>query len=378
MMPNRALGFLLVALMIHACRLGSQTIAGNRDNQPVTREKIVDILGHQESLLRSCECLFQTRQLATSPEMVGLIQSNVNEEIRKGAIWTEERASQPAFRYQVRLWRKGAKSRSEIYRLDDNVDDGRYRGVEAFDGLLLRKLATSTSSGVPQGSVETLRYSAWHGRYKYDPYSLICEHFAKPWSEIIAGATGFKAVKDYSHADPIIKVSLDLKKGYNAVVLKFNPAYQLIERRYFGTPLTGGKTDVVSTENYSDYRSYLDPSGEVIWFPHKVVCQFFLGRTAGGVLLNQSTIQTDVLHVAFNTDIDDAKFVLHFPREAVVFDGVTSLGFLDPGVRPPLVFPEEARKRYWYYSWLGPSLGALILAILGAYLYRRRSKQQLG
>jgi hypothetical protein len=374
---NDPLTFLLVIVTIHDCGFASQCIAGTRESQPVTREKIVDVLRHQESLVRSCECLFQVRQMATTPEMVALIQNNVKEEIRKGAIWTEEKASQPAFRYQVKLWRKGVKSRNEVYRLEDNVEDGRYRRVEAFDGLLLRKLTPSTSSGVPQGSVETLRHSAWHGMYKYDPYSLIYEYFARPWTEVVSEASGFKAAIDNSLAEPSTKVSVDLKKGYKAVVLTFDPAYQLIERRYFGEPLTGGKTDVVSTESYSDYRSYLDPSGEVIWFPHKVVCRFFLGRTPGGVLMNHGTIDIHVVDARFNTDSEDTTFVLNFPRDAVVYDGVTNLGFLEPGIRPPQVFPEQVGQwfRYW---WLGALFAALVLVSCGAYTYRRRLKGRTG
>jgi hypothetical protein len=64
---------------------------------------------------------------------------------------------------------------------------------------------------------------------------------------------------------------------------------------------------------------------------------------------------------------------LRIPRNAVVYDGITNLGFLEPGERPSHLFPEEAIRRRWMIAAV---IGGLLALAFGAVVVMRKRKKQ--
>jgi hypothetical protein len=345
--------------------------------KPVDRKTIIAWLQHHEGLVRACESSFQLRQLPTSTEMAGLIREVTGNP--SGAfghqigIFTEETVRKPHFRCQMKWWRKGVKERAENFWMEDDLDNGSYRSALAFDGQIVRRF-TPSEHEPGKGSVQTVRSSDWNEMSYRTPYDMLYEFYKTPWSEVVRQGTEFAAEVANHNGKMLTTVSLRPSKVYQKVVLVFDAEHRMIEQQYTGKPALGKEPQLVTAVTLSDYRPHPDQSGEVIWFPYFALYKGYLGRALNGTLIQSTGTEVQILDIKFNGDIPDSLFDLRFPRNAVVFDGATNLGFLEPGERPAHLFPEQARQRRWL---LGGVVGAVIVLALSAFAAWSRRKRSL-
>mgnify|MGYP001577319726 FL=1 len=97
-----------------------------------------------------------------------------------------------------------------------------------------------------------------------------------------------------------------------------------------------------------------------------------MGLHPNGKLVEYLTLNIETKDIKFNMEIPDGVFELRIPSDARVWDGVTGLGWLEPGNRPEMLFPEEARRKRWITVAVVVLL-ALVLTI-GIVWYRRGRK----
>jgi hypothetical protein len=284
--------------------------------------------------------------------------------------WSKEAAANASGTGLRKWWRKGVKERSESYGLGDDLDGDRFRSVEAFDGQIVRGWG-NRPDGRKAGSVLTVETADWHETPRTNPYAMLFEYYNLPWSEVVKQATEFRAVEERRDGRASTKVALKHPKAALNCELLFDERHRLVERRFFRKPLLLGSKpdpDLAVKETFSDYRNHALPSGEAMSFPHASVVTGYLGRTGGGALLCASTREIKILDIKFNVDLPDSLFDLDIPKDAAVYDGVSELGFLEPGDRPASVFPEEARRQ-WIV--LGAVVAVVLLAAGGLVAHRR-------
>lgn len=351
----------------------TRTFARSQAADSVSREAVVAWLKKQEGFVRSCESRFTVRQLPTDPETADVIRKMTGNSIGKigpsSAIWTKEMVSRPGFSYQVKWWRKGIKERIENYPLESDPEKDAYRVVTAFDGQIVRTMEPHAADGRVHGNIETIRSADWEEMPRVNPYTMIFENYKTPWSTIADQAKEFTTIKERRGGQWFTKITLSLPKGYKKSILLFDGDRRLVERQYFGQPLLGNKPEWVLKEAFSDYQLHEDGSGEVIWFPHRAVIRSYLGRAPDGTLINHAVQEVTIIDLKFNTQIPDSLFDLRIPRDAVVYDGVTNLGFLEPGERPSSLFPEEAARRRWVMAAV---IGGLLALGSGAVVAMRK------
>ncbi|KPL25096.1 MAG: hypothetical protein AMJ75_01960 [Phycisphaerae bacterium SM1_79] len=307
----------------HAC------YASQESPSKWTREAIARWLRHQESIVRSIECTFESKPLLTRPENIPLIDQVCRQLGKKNRyIYTEQIVKANSF--VVHWLRKGAKERWDTFELTDTDSRDIPRTPSrsrAFDGHLVRDLELHDKG--PIGSIETIEGAHWHSTNLPDPYSFLYEFQATPYSKIVAEGSNFDMSVVVRDGRELIQVSVDHPSlDSKSFVLLFDDKHRLIERQYISQISPDPAPRLCERHVFSNYKKYKDESGELIWFPQNAVYHHYMGNLSDGTPVEYTANTMTIREIRFNVDIPDEEFLIEFPPGTEIWDGVAGLGWV--------------------------------------------------
>ncbi|HVC99033.1 MAG TPA: hypothetical protein VND64_35540 [Pirellulales bacterium] len=340
------------------------------------REHVVAQLRHQEQLVRSMECTYESRRQATTAEMIPLIEelcrNRADGQTRDNYVTTPEQAESRS--YGARWWRSGPKERRELLWMGEHTA-GRGAGppvlIEAFDGQLVRKLDSLEGRAI--GVIATAETGHWIDTNRVQPFSFLYEFQNAPYSGLIADAPDFACDSVEKDGAPMRRISFRHPQFEEcSFVLLFDAADRLAERqvilKYKGD---ADPPRINEIDRFTGYERFDDPSGEPIWFPREAAYSYYCGTAQNGQLAEYWCDRIKISEVRFNVEIPDERFTLSFPTDGRVIDEVHGLGQLARGVDPER--PIAAGTGRWQLAVAIAS--ALLLGLISLYAVRRRSRQ---
>jgi len=317
--------------------------------------------------MRTLYCEYESRVLETPPERISLIRLVHGKEADR-AIYTREDSRHRSA--AVKFWRKDAKQREERIRLDPELARIGAQ-IQAFDGQILREFSPRDGGKEgPIASLSTAKKVYWEQSSRKDPISFIYKYYELPFSQVFSEPSTFSCVPIRRGSDQLYRVLVKCGmwpvKGSVLEVL-FDERLLPLER-LVRVPHRPGELVLNHKYTFNDYRPYPLSSGETTWFPNRVTYSVYdiLGKMPNGDPLEIYREEITFNKVQFNIDMPDSLFELEIPKNVRVYDGVTGLGWLPPGVRPAALFPAEAqsRRRWWTAGVVLTAIAAVAAGVL--------------
>jgi hypothetical protein len=335
-----------------------------------TQQQLADRLWREYRLVRSMKCVFEAKSIPTDSQMIlNLKKLQAASTYHKSftleqMTYTAKVASARSF---VKRWyRQGGKEMSET------VDEGgRVTSETAFDGQTVRSLDHKLMDGRKSGSVYTVKTSDWDRQNRNTPLTLLFCYIEIPYAEIVEKATKFEsrqvnqkgvAFSEYVVESPIIP--------QYTFVLRYDSAGFLAERDLIYARGVYGPREVHSRQVLGGYRAYQDKSGESIWYPETATYHEIVGILPDGTLVENHTLQFKVRDVEFNVELNDDIFVLKLPPDARVYDGINSMGYLQPGASIPSA--PAPQSGVWRHVLVG--VVVVFATLLSILAWRRRRR----
>jgi hypothetical protein len=250
---------------------------------------------------------------------------------RKVAAFVYSEKDAAARSYTSHWWRRDSKEREERTCGGARAPGDALKGrdyVVAFDGHVVRSLGVKPDGRVVGKMDRPSRL--WNARNRIHPFSFLYQYANMAYSDILEKGTGFRlsAVtidgKDYSR----VSVGHPVDKGKEFVFLLDSKGRtvqrDLLYRLYAPEP-----PRVHKRFTFHDYREHADPSGEVIWFPHKAVCHGYMDYLPDGRPVENVTKTIIIREIRFNVEIPDEMFTIEFPPGTKVLDRVTGVGLVE-------------------------------------------------
>jgi hypothetical protein len=352
-----------------ACLLGHLGPALGAD-RPLTRQALIEGLRTEEGLVRSAECWFENVQTPTKANAIPVIREacRLRGEKNYGRFITSE--AQAKSRSSLCHWlRSGPKERLEYFDIGAQKSASP-RQVQAFDGVAVRSL--SIRDGNTIGSVKSVDAAHWNNSNRLHPFTLIWRFNDTPYSEILAEGRDYAAAPVPRGNEVLTRVSVRHPTlDSHSFVFLFGPDCRMLERRVIVLFASEDRPRLNEIHTFAGYERFDNLKGEPIWFPRRAEYHFVAGVLPDGSPAVYETKHIRIRDITFNVDIPDAMFELKLPESAKVYDDLTGQGWLEPGVRPAAVFPEEARPR-WLLVGGVVALAAVVTALVVALRIRRR------
>ncbi|MCI0381053.1 MAG: hypothetical protein L0215_26005 [Gemmataceae bacterium] len=223
-------------------------------------------------------------------------------------------------------------------------------------------------------SVDTTKSGHWSDSNHVHPFSLVYVYYERPYSEWVHEGVNFTLAREQHHGRSVTRVAVtNPKNPGNTIILFFGRDGRLIERQIIFQLPSEPKPFVCEIHELSDYETFPNPNGEPIWFPRRAVYHYNMGVHPNGTLVEYLTETIHIKDIKFNVEIPDGVFELPIPSDARVWDGVTGLGWLEPGNRPEMIFPEEAHRKRWLTIGIVVGLGLAVTIAIAWYRRGRRA-----
>ncbi len=348
---------LFLGLLVHA------------QTEKVTREGVAAWLRHGEGLVKSAECSFEIHQWVTKADDIPAIReacrNRGNEKDYLSYVYNEHDSR--VRNNLIHWWRKGEKERNETFIPGDDSEGGK-PSTTAFDGQIVRTLGHH-EDGI-RGSIESIRGAAWNAINRIDPFSFLYQFQNLCYSEIIAKGPEFNCYFIERAGEKYTRVSVAHPKfQWCSFVLEFDNQNRLIERQIIRKVEHDPKPRLHEKHRFFDYKAYQDASGETIWFPHRGEYSYYLGPLNNGGVVEYSSKTIRVRDIKFNVDIPDEKFVLAFPKNAKIYDGLTGAGWLEESVKPSLWDPPKSN---WWRVPLVVICVLFLMAVVVIIIWKKR------
>lgn len=334
-----------------------------------TRESVVRWLKHSEGLVQSADCEMEFRVLPTRPEMLPLIREVCAANGQRPEQFFIDDSFVRKNSYACKWLRKGDKERFERVSADG------VRQVQSYDGQIVRLVAQR--DGNTTGSINTTQSASWSTANRVHPFSLVYLYYEKPYSHWVQQGVDFRSSTEERDGQTLTRVSVSdpMDPRDHRITLIFDAEGRVVERQKLRKLPSDPRPFVREIHVLTDYEAFSNPSGETIWFPRRAVYNYNMGVHASGALAEYMSEEIQIKSIHFNLDIPDGAFELRIPRDAKVWDGVTGLGWLEPGDRPETLFPEETRRQRWITYGV---VAIAVLSTMGVALYKRRKPSRLG
>lgn len=345
------------------------------------RDHLAQKLKNEFALVKSMACSYECIASVTSPETVARLK-----ELRKTSKYAQSytlrqmtfsREDAEIRSYYEKWWRSGPQERGEAFPRSNRKENATLRSVYAFDGQINRGLSPRTSSDPPRAFIETATSGTWYKMNRATPFGWVYLFAEEPYWRIIKEATQFDAAEVSSAGQPLAQYTIRSSKLDNrTLVLRFDNAGRLVDRQWMQPPMPGDPSELCQRDEFSDYRLSVDSSGETIWFPYRVVYHFYAGRLPDGAMVEHGQQDFRVHELSLNPDIPDERFQLEIPKDAVVWDGISTMSYLDPGTPLPTYQPPAVRSAWWRWLTVGGVVAVLLLALI--VVVRRRFRRITG
>lgn len=356
---------LTLYLLSIACAMYSCSNADASD--AMSREALTTLLRHRERVVRSVQCRFSIRRAATPEGAISLIRGvcrdSGREEDAANYIISTEIAR--GLGRDVQWWRQGFKERAEASIANKPPK------ITVFNGEDVRTL--SDGQDRPVGTLRAPQ--EWYSVNRIHPLSFLFEFQNKPYSDLISDSRQCEISLVFRDARPLTRVSFQHPEfAFRSFTLLFDENDRLIERDFVAKLSTDREPRVYETHRFSDYRRHSDSSGEQIWFPHHATYHYYVGDLQDGTHVEYSKEDISIQEIAFNVPVDPQKFVLEFPEDARVYDGLHGSGWsdeTDEQLQCATEFRTPDNTRRWFVA------GGLVLLILatGVFLWKRKQKR---
>lgn len=331
-----------------------------------TRASVVALLRHQEGIVRSVECRFRVKPIATRPEMIPLIREVCHQRGRDAEaeryLYTEDIVGRQ--QRTVHWWRDGIRE-----RLEESGEGAQPASEPAettvFDGQIVRKLSRGANEVV--GSLQPS--SRWNSVNRTHPVSMLYEFQNTPYSALISGAAECEIAQVTWQGKPHARVRFRHPEfSHRSFVLLLDSEGRLAERDVIVKLEEDPAPRIYEKHVFSDYVRHADSSGEPIWYPRRAVYHYYMGQLADGTPVEYTSEEIDVLDIKFNLAIPEDQFVLEFPEGTRVYDGLTGLGWLDQ--RAEQAKAVSAFEAIGLTRWLAVALAVAILIAIFVVLQR--------
>jgi len=370
---TRAFGVLLI--------VQSTPVLSANAADTLTRDALVALLRHRESLVRTLECRFASSRTATTAQMVRLPRQLYPKEGRgsdyERFLTTPEMAR--LHNYEVHWWRRAVQERTEKLAVSATNGSGRHVGessvTNVFNGEVVRNLARG-EEGV-FGSIEPP--SRWYSVHQTHPMSLLYKYQNTPYSDLIARSPTCEVSAIQRGGRSYTRVYFHHPTFYSSdsssFVLLFDENDLLLERDCIVKLSQDREPRVYEEHTFSDYRKYADSSGEQIWFPNHAVYHYYAGDLSDGAHVEYMSDDITITDIKFNVPIPDDKFVLEFPKDARVYDEASGVGWLDEAAKraksaAELTHPMSPTR------WALIICSALLAVLITVFVWRRRRRMR--
>jgi hypothetical protein len=354
------------ALGLCSCIALWPLLMGPADEQPALR-KILAAQRRLESTLGTIACEYEYRTVGTSDEMVSLLRERARLEGAKNIEkWITSAAAAQASSYRVKLWRHGQKERMELFPLDSG-GDAVPTAIIVFDGQTHRAVSTG-ASGAATAAIKSAETADWHTLDRLTPLSFLYA-FNRPYSAFLEAPRDLTGKTDAAPGPRSVVFSFrDPENDTHGYELSFNEKEQLCERKVLAQ-IGDPKPRLYRTLVMTDFRLFEAGTEGHVDVPFALAEHYYVGTDAQGRLLQSRTVNIAVRSFVVNPRLPSDCFVLRFPAHTAVDDGLSGLGWLEPGHRPAHLFPEEQFP--WRKLWLA-ILVAIVLFGAAWILWRNR------
>jgi prepilin-type N-terminal cleavage/methylation domain-containing protein/prepilin-type processing-associated H-X9-DG protein len=344
----------------------------------IRREELVTWCRHHEQLARTMKCEYERVMSVTDAATADQIRRALAGEKDPNSWRAYIRSEKFAYANSaiLRWYRKGDKDRLEKFAIDADLSRAKPL-IRAFDGQIRRIINPGKGGEPPTATVDTLGSSAWLMMPRDDPISWLYRYAEIPYSELLARALKFDARRIQRDGQSFTEIAFtpaaDSPLANEPQVLLFDIQRRLVERQIYIARDPKAAPYLYKKHFFSDYRSIVDASGETIWFPWQADYRLYLhGRLLDGNTVETRRERLAIRSIEFNIDLPDEIFEPLIPSDAKVNDGITGLGWLEPGVRPPLAFPRESKLQRWRQI-LGVAIASLVVAACVLLAWKRGS-----
>lgn len=336
-----------------------------------TREQLVHLHRHMESVVFSCEARIDVEIVPTRDDMLPLIKEVI---AQKHLDASPEKYEQYIFDAAARdksysaLWfRDGAKERFEYYPFRD-VEPGQARMIMVFDGGTVRKFVPN--SDTPRGMVSSPEQAHWNQGIYPNPYSLLLYYYNRLVSELLDNASQYEIAATSEDGiafritvvDPFVPDSI-FEIGYDQ---EWRPVRRDFVRKFQADP----EPRVYMRYDYSEWETVALESGESLDISKRIVESDVVGISDEGVPATYKQEIIQLSEVRFNVDHPDDLFSVSFPKNAVIDDQLQGFGQPadDPGVA---ALAEQPQRKV---PWLLILNVALVVVLLAAVAWQRRRR----
>lgn len=303
-----------------------------------SREALIARQRHQERLVRSARCVFEVVHTPTRPENIPLIQQacrlryGPEQATKKVGAFVYSEKDAAARSYTSHWWRMDSKEREERTWGRARAPGDPLKGrdyVVAFDGHVVRSLGVEPD-GQLVGQID-LPDGRWNATNRKHPFSFLYQYAVMPYSDILEKGTDFRLAVVIYDGKEYTRVSVGHpNEQHTRFVFLLDDKGRTVERELIYRLYAPEPPRTYQRFTFHDYRQHADPSGEVIWFPHKAVCHGYMDYLPDGRPVENITRTIIIRKIEFNVKIPDEMFTIQFPKGTKVWDRVTRLGVVEP------------------------------------------------
>lgn len=340
------------------------TFGQGQDHSAFSRRELVARLREVENKIHRAEADYTFTLLPAKTDMKPLIgdirKSRGESRTPEPSLAVIEHGPSPSCR--VHWIRSGTKEWRKSTSLGDRKGR-RHVFLEAFDGRIVWSLSLDRKT--PLAFLRTPEGASWWHAKRAHPFSSLCDRQDSPYSEIVATSSSFDVREEVVDGKKWTSVEVDLSSDPTTKYrLFFDEQYRLLQRQVLCHSDKGRLFEVCETDQFLDWVTFENKEGPAIAFPSRLLFSYYLGRHPNGVLLEHSSKEIKINRLVFNPPVADWVFAQNIPASAEVYDGLTDLGYLQPGNRPAHLFPEDSAFAWWWTKATGISL------IVGLVLWR--------
>lgn len=293
------------------------------------RADTVSLLQNQESKVESARGMVHIEYFPTDEQWIPDIRAEnerIGEPLSSFTVTTEQaRKLSNSFEW----WRKGPMERWDQYALHD--DDGPSISTTAFDGRIVRTLALREDASSVVGSIHSRESAEWDAYNRVDPYSLVFEFQNTPYSDLAARSPEYTEELFDSDGITVRKVQFihpDIPGiGFE---LTFDSDDRLLSRLYKTKKRWRNDEFLKPRElhRFTKHSLIELEDGETIWFPTEAEYISYNGINDENIPIEFMRRRISLEDLSLNVDIPSQHFVIEFPENAEIFDGLVGLGLI--------------------------------------------------
>jgi len=236
------------------------------------------------------------------------------------------------------VWKKcDSLERCDMTLLANN----QVRKSEAFDGNIVRTLSFSQNGDI-NGSIMDADGAYWYTQNRATPGAALFTYFQFPYEKMISQRRNFSstqstlnglAVTIYKFRHPLDSVNTDFE-------LFVDDKNRLLKRHIY-YPYVRSPKGLHEIHTFNDYKKFHALDGKYVEFPTRIDLHYVMDIDRGNHVVVYKKQTLTITDIAFHDQLPRDEFTLLFPSKAKIYDGLTGLGWLEPGVRPSRIFKEE-------------------------------------